>query len=60
LVVFNPNLKNLPFALIWELFKQAVLANMRGAGQMPNLDYEETEDAQSISVFEKGDGKGWA
>jgi len=32
---------------------------MRGAGQVPKLDYDETEDAQSMSVFEKGDGKGW-
>jgi len=59
LVVFNPNPKNPPYALLWEHFKQAVLANMRGAGQVPKLDYDETEDAQSMSVFEKGDGKGW-
>jgi hypothetical protein len=48
-----------PQAFIREHFKQAVLANMRGAGQIPNLDYDETDDSQSMATFESGDGKSW-
>jgi len=48
-----------PVAFIQEHFKQAVLANMRGAGQIPNLDYDETEDAQSMATFEAGEGREW-
>jgi hypothetical protein len=32
---------------------------MRGAGQTPNLDYDEMEDSQSLTVFESGNGKEW-
>jgi hypothetical protein len=32
---------------------------MRGAGQTPNLDYNEMEDSQSLTVFESGNGKEW-
>ena len=46
-------------AFMFEHFKQAVLANMRGAGQALNLDFDPTEDAQNMSVFESGDGKAW-
>ena len=48
-----------PHAFIYEHFKQAVLANMRGAGQIPNLDFDPSEDSQNMSVFESGDGKDW-
>src|SRR5579859_3029789 len=46
-------------AFIQEHFKQAVLASMRGSGQIPNLDYDETEDAQSMATFEAHEGKEW-
>jgi len=61
LVQFIPNAQNPPppQALIWEHFKQAVLANMRGAGQIARLDYDETDDAQSMAAFESGEGKQW-
>src|SRR5579871_3837492 len=48
-----------PQALIYEHYRQAVLANMRGAGQTPDLEYDETEDAQSMAAFESGNGKEW-
>ena len=61
LVQFNPTPENpAPHQVfIREHFKQAVLANMRGAGQIPNLDYDETQDAQSMAIFESGEGKQW-
>ena len=61
LVQFNPteDLPAPPRAFIYEHFKQAVLANMRGAGQAPNLDFDPTEDSQNMSVFESGKGKDW-
>jgi hypothetical protein len=54
-----PHLPAPPQAFIYEHFRQAVLANMRGAGQPPNLDYDPTDDAQTMSVFESGNGKEW-
>ena len=48
-----------PQRLLYEHFKQAVLANMKGAGQPRDLDFDPTEDAQTISVFESGHGKTW-
>lgn len=48
-----------PQALLYEHFRQAVLANMKGAGQPRDLDFHPQEDAQSMSVFEKGAGKEW-
>jgi hypothetical protein len=48
-----------PRVFIFEHFNQAVLANMPGAGQIPKPDYDETEDAQSMSTFESGDAKKW-
>jgi len=48
-----------PQALLYEHFKQAVLANMKGAGQPRDFDFHPQEDAQSMSVFEKGAGKEW-
>ena len=48
-----------PVAFIYEHFRQAVLANMRGAGEAPDLDFDPTEDSQTMSVFESGSGKDW-
>ena len=48
-----------PTAFIWEHFRQAVLANMRGAGQTPNLDFDPSEDSQTMTIFESGAGKEW-
>ena len=48
-----------PQRLLYEHFKQAVLANMKGAGQPRDLDFDPTEDAQTMSVFETGFGKEW-
>lgn len=48
-----------PQVFLYEHFKQAVLANMKGAGQPRDLDFDPTEDAQRMSVFEKGSGKDW-
>jgi hypothetical protein len=61
LIQFTPTPENPapPQAFIYEHFKQAVLANMRGAGQIPKLDYDETDDSQSMATFESGDGKQW-
>jgi hypothetical protein len=61
LVQFNstPELPSPPQALIYEHFRQAVLANMKGAGQPRNFDFDPTEDAQDMSVFESGEGKDW-
>jgi hypothetical protein len=46
-----------PYAILYEHFKQAVLANMRGAGEVPLLNYDPDEDSQSMGVFEEGTGK---
>jgi len=46
-------------AFIFEHFRQAVLANMRGAGQAPDLHFDSTEDGQNMAVFESGSGKAW-
>jgi hypothetical protein len=61
LVQFNdtPESPAPPQALIYEHFRQAVLANMKGAGQLCNFDFDPTEDAQNMSVFESGEGKEW-
>ena len=48
-----------PQRLIYEHFKQAVLANMKGAGQPWDLDFDSTEDAQTMSAFESEHGKEW-
>lgn len=48
-----------PQALLYQHFRQAVLANMRGAGQPCDLDFDPQEDAQNMSVFEKEAGKEW-
>ena len=46
-----------PHALLYEHFKQAVLANMRGAGEVQLLNFDPGEDSQSMDIFEKGAGK---
>ena len=48
-----------PPALLYEHFKQAVLANMRGAGQPRDLEFDPTDDAHAMSTFEGGDGRNW-
>ena len=53
----TPELPAPPLEFIREHFKQAVLANMRGAGQIPNLDYDQTDDSQSMATV--GKGKEW-
>ena len=60
-IQFNstPDLPAPPQALLYEHFKQAVLANMKGAGQPRDLDFDPTEDAQTMSQFEIGSGKEW-
>ena len=46
-----------PYAILYEHFKQAVLANMRGAGEVPLLNYDPDEDSQSMDIFQEGTGK---
>jgi len=48
-----------PVAFIYEHFKQAVLANMKGAGQIPDLDFDRTENSRNMAVLESGPGKEW-
>jgi hypothetical protein len=38
-------------------FRQAVFANMKGAGKVTVYDHDPTDDAQNMSVFEGGEGK---
>ena len=59
IVHFNsyPTLPAPPPALLFEHFKQAVLANMKGAGKIPFLDYDPNEDPQSLAAFEGSEGK---
>src|SRR5947207_12076890 len=61
IIQFNstPDLPAPPPVFLYEHFKQAVLANMKGAGQLRDLDFDPTEDAQSMSMFETGSGKEW-
>jgi hypothetical protein len=61
IVQFNstPNLPAPPQIFLYEHFKQAVLANMKGAGQPRDLDFDPTEDAQTMFVFETASGKEW-
>ena len=61
IVQFNstPLLPAPPKPIIFEHFKQAVLANMKGAGQPFDFDFDPEEDAQSMSIFENDRGKEW-
>jgi len=40
-----------------EHFRQAVLANMKGAGKVRVYDIDPSEDSQTMSIFESGEGK---
>lgn len=46
-----------PVALLYEHFKQAVLANMKGAGNVPFLSFDPDEDSQSLASFDGPEGK---
>lgn len=46
-----------PQELLFEHFRQAVLANMKGAGKVKIYDIDPSEDARSMSIFESGEGK---
>jgi hypothetical protein len=46
-----------PQELLFEHFCQAVLANMKGAGKVKIYDFDPSEDAQTMSIFEGGEGK---
>lgn len=39
-------------ALLYEHFKQAVLANMKGAGKIPFLDYDASEEGEGLSYLD--------
>lgn len=60
-VQFNgtPDLPPPSQQLLYEHFKQAVLANMKGAGQPRDFDFDDVEDAQNMSVFESDFGREW-
>jgi len=46
-----------PIEFLQEHFKEAVLANMKGAGKVPFLDFDPDEDSRSLDTFESGEGK---
>ena len=58
-VQFNPtpDLPAPPQQLLLEHFRQAVLANMKGAGEVQIYNIDPSEDTQTMSVFEGGEGK---
>jgi hypothetical protein len=58
-VRFNsyPQLPAPPTIFLYEHFKQAVLANMKGAGKIPFLDYDPDEDSRSLDTFDTDDRK---
>jgi hypothetical protein len=53
----TPGLPAPPDVILLEHFRQAVLANMKGAGKVQVYDIDPSEDAQNMSVFEGGEGK---
>ena len=53
----TPELPAPPHEILYEHFRQAVLANMKGQGEIPILDYDPTDDSQTMSTFESGLGK---
>ena len=55
----TPDVPAPPQRFLYEHFKQAVLANIKGAGQPRDYDFDSMEDAQTMSVFETGFGKEW-
>jgi hypothetical protein len=48
-----------PREILFEHFKQCVLANVRGAGAVTVYDFDPDEHAQRMVVFEEGEGKIW-
>jgi hypothetical protein len=58
-VQFNstPELPSPPPQVLMEHFRQAVLANMKGAGKVQIYDIDPGEDSQTMSTFEDGEGK---
>src|SRR5579859_4191698 len=48
-----------PVELIREHYRQAVLANMKGARQPHDFDFDPEEDAKRMGVFESGEGREW-
>ena len=46
-----------PYALLMHHFRQAVFANMKGAGKVRIYDLDPEDDAQNMSVFSEGEGK---
>src|SRR5436309_9291153 len=60
-IQFNatPDLPAPPQELIREHYKQAVLANMKGAGEPRDLDFDPEEDARRMTVLEEGSGQKW-
>jgi len=59
-VQFNPATPDLPAppdVFLLEHFRQAVLANMKGAGKVQIYDIDPSEDAQHMSIFETGEGR---
>jgi hypothetical protein len=61
IVNFNSTAENPrpPRRLLFEHYKQAVLANMKGAGQPRDLEFDPSDDAHAMSTFESGEGKEW-
>jgi len=61
LVTFNgtPDHPAPPRELIFEHYRQAVLANMRGSGEPRDLDFDSETLSSSMVVFESGAGKEW-
>jgi hypothetical protein len=53
----TPDLPAPPLAFLMEHFGQAVLANMKGAGKVQVYDIDPSEDSQTRSIFETGEGK---
>ena len=53
-VQFNGTAENPdpPQAFLYEHFKQAVLANMKGAGKIPFLDYDPSEEGEGLSYLD--------
>lgn len=53
----TPELPAPPQQTLFEHFRQAVFSNMKGAGEVQIFDIDPSEDAQSMSIFERDEGK---
>jgi hypothetical protein len=53
----TPDLPSPATEFFLDHFRQAVFANMKGAGKVQVYDYDPNEDAQNMSIFESGEGK---